>query len=75
MAHTGQPTKQSRHIDIRHFALQDWVEQDLIALTIIDTSQNATDILTKAVAQIVFNRHCNVLCGHHPPSYRSPDIT
>ena len=30
MAEAGQPTTRKRHINIRHFALLDWVKQDLI---------------------------------------------
>jgi len=32
MANAQQPTKRTRHIDIKHFALLDWVEQDLLIL-------------------------------------------
>jgi len=43
MAHAGQPTKQSWHIDIRHYALTDWVERDLVALEDVPTGFNAAD--------------------------------
>ena len=32
MAHAGNPTERTQHIDIRHFALLDWVERDLVRL-------------------------------------------
>jgi hypothetical protein len=69
MAHAGRPTKQSRHIDIRHFALQDWIERDLINLTEITTTLNAADVLTKPVTRVFFHRHCDLIFGNHPPSY------
>lgn len=33
MANAQRPTKRTRHMDIKHFALQDWVERDLLAIT------------------------------------------
>jgi hypothetical protein len=30
MANQQQPTKGTRHMNIKHFVLQDWVEHDLI---------------------------------------------
>lgn len=69
MANAGQPTKRTRHIDIRHFALLDWVEQDLVFLERIDTDRNHADALTKALARILFHRHFDVLMGREVPSY------
>ena len=58
-----------RHIDIKYFALCDWVEGDLILLERIDTSINLADHLTKPLSQILFHRHANYLLGHIPPKY------
>ncbi len=44
MANTQQPTKRTRHIDIKHFALLDWVEQDLLQLHQIGTHDNAVQM-------------------------------
>ena len=44
MADAAQPTKRTRHIDIRHFALLDWVENDLIALEKVATTENISDL-------------------------------
>ena len=54
MAKAGQPTKRTKHIDIKHFALQSWVEQDLITMHRIATCDNPADILTKATARSLF---------------------
>ena len=37
----------ARHLDIRHFALLDWVEQDLIHLSPISTTINGSNAMTK----------------------------
>ena len=57
MANAGQPKKRTRHIDIRHFALQEWVERDLLVLSHIPTANNCADTLTKSNTRIIFHRH------------------
>ena len=71
MAHAGQPTKQSRHIDIRHYALTDWVERDLIALEDVASGLNAADVVTKQTGGILFARHVDNITGRLPPPYVS----
>ena len=48
MAQAGKPTKRTRHVDLKVFALQDWVEHDLILVKRIDTIDNYSDAMTKA---------------------------
>ena len=66
MAVAGQPTKRTRHMDIIHFALIDWVEQDLVQLSQILTKLNTADILTKSTARVLFHRHNDVLMEKYP---------
>ena len=40
MGNAQKRTPRTRHIDIKYFALCDWVERDLIHLECIDTSIN-----------------------------------
>ena len=47
MDNAQKPTSRTRHIDIKYFALCEWVEQNLILLERIDTSINIADHLTK----------------------------
>ena len=75
MANAGQPTKHTRHIDIRHFALLDWVERDLVILERIDTDKNPSDALTKPLARILFHRHYDILMGRETPWYVENGIT
>ena len=58
-----------RDIDIKYFALCDWVERDLILLDRIDTSINLADHLTKILSRILFHRRADYLLGHVPPKY------
>ena len=69
MANARQPTRRTRHMDIKHFSIQDWVEQDLVVLEQIKTSQNSADSFTKALARTLFYIHNDVIMGRIPPSY------
>jgi hypothetical protein len=69
MANAGKPTSRSRHIDIKYYALQEWVERDLMVLSRIDTSQNMADSYTKPLPRILFYRHNDYNMGRVPPTY------
>jgi hypothetical protein len=71
MAHAGQPTRHSRHIDIRHYALLDWVDCDLLALEDVASGLNAADIITKQTGSILFARHLDNISGRVRPSLGS----
>jgi hypothetical protein len=66
MANAQQPTQRTRHMDIKHFALLDWVEQDLLQLQHISTHDNAADAMTKPLTQRLFHRHRDTYMGHCP---------
>ena len=69
MANAGKPTTRTRHMDIRYFALCDWVEQDLMLLERVDTSQNMADHFTKCLDRVAFYRHTDYIMGRVAPSY------
>ena len=71
MAQAGKPTKKTRHIDIKHFSIQQWTELDLILLKHIKTSINSSDSMTKAVARTLFYWHMDYIMGRVPPQYSS----
>ena len=54
MAQAMKPTKRNRHVDTRYFAILHWVETDHIEIKKIDTSDNGSDVLTKALGRILF---------------------
>ena len=43
MANAQQPTKGTRHMDLKYFSLQEWVERDLLVLRRINTADNYAD--------------------------------
>jgi hypothetical protein len=50
MGNRQKPTARTCHIDIKYFALCEWVEQDIIHLEWIDTLINIADHLTKPLS-------------------------
>ena len=69
MANAQKPTKRTKHMDTRHFALQDWVNRDLITLRRINTSDNYSDAMTKPLQRSLFYRHLNFIQGKIIPEY------
>ena len=57
MANAQQPTRRTKHMDLKHFALLDWVERDLLILRRIKSSDNFTDSLTKPVGKELHYPH------------------
>jgi hypothetical protein len=81
MANNVRPTDQTRHIDIRYFALQEWIHVDKdIILIHIPTILNSADALTKALAWLKHHRHMSRAMGHlgspfHPGRYKLVPVT
>ena len=69
MANAQRPTRRTRHVDIKHFALLDWVETDQLILSAISTHDNPADGMTKALGPQLFVRHAATLLGKRKPSY------
>ena len=67
MANAQQPTRRTRHMDIKTFAILEWVEQDLMILKSISTSDNAADTMTKSLARQLFYRHTDTIMGRRIP--------
>ena len=56
-------------MEVKNFVLQDWVKNDLIELVRISTSDNYSDVMTKATARTLFYRHMNYIMGKILPKY------
>ena len=69
MAMAQKPTPRTRHMDIKFYALCEWVERDLIRLERIDTTVNLADHFTKILSPILFRRHTDYIMGRVPPHY------
>ena len=69
MADARKPTRRTKHLDIRYFALTEWTERDLIVLKPISTSENNSDAFKKELGRQLFMRHKSTLLGHRRPTY------
>ena len=69
MAQNQKPTKNTRHLDLRHFAVVDWVSQDLLTVKKISTNDNSSDTLTKSLGRTLFYRHADTIMGNCRPTY------
>ena len=64
-----QLTRRTRHMDIKHFSILDWIERDLLIMKCVNTSDNSADALTKALGHNQFYRHTKYILGKIIPSY------
>ena len=71
MANAQRPTRRTRHMDVKYFALQHWIENDLLNMKRIHTSDNYADALTKASGKILFYRHMDFIMGYVIPHWSS----
>ena len=75
MTQALKPTKRTRHVETRYFAILEWSQTDQIKIKKIDTAENASDNLTKANGRILFYRHADTLLGKRLPLYVKYDTT
>jgi ribonuclease HI len=64
MINARVPTERSRHIDIQHFAIQDWKESGAIIMQFIHGVINPSDDLTKPLGWVLHKRHARRIMGH-----------
>ena len=69
MVSAGAPTKRTRHVDIRYFALLQWADSGQLRTEPIPTAHNVSDSFTKATERIKFHQHADIYMGRRPPSY------
>ena len=54
MGNVQKPTPCTRHIDIKYFAICEWIERDLMHMERIDTTINMSDHFTKGLLRALF---------------------
>ena len=69
MVNTQQPTRRTGHMDMKKFALLDWVEKDLMTFKRIATAHNYADPMTKVLSKELHYRHNNYILGKIQPRY------
>ena len=67
MGNVQQPTRRTRHMDLKKFALLDWIKRDLILMKRVHTSLNGADTMTKQTGKQLFYRHYDYILGRVIP--------
>ena len=65
MINARVPTERSHHIDIQHFAIQDWKESGAIVMKFISGVINPSDELTKPLGWVLHDCHARCIMGHY----------
>ena len=69
MGNAQQPTRRTRHMDLKKFAILDWIKRDLLIMKRIHTSLNCSDAMTKQTGRQLFYRHFDYIMGRVKPTY------
>ena len=64
MVNESRPTPRARHIEIQHFAIQEWRNQGDIVLDHCPGVINSSDDLTKPLGWVLHSRHARRSMGH-----------
>jgi len=67
MINDSKPTTRSRHIDVQHFAIQEWRDRSDIEMRHILGILNPADDETKALSWMLHSRHSRRTMGHYGP--------
>jgi len=55
-------------MDIKHFAILEWVERDLLLLQSISSCDNAADHFTKPLVKQLLHSHTDTIMGRRIPA-------
>jgi hypothetical protein len=69
MVDAQAPTRRTRHVDIRYFAILQLSETGQIKAKAIPTAHNISDSMTKPTGRIKFHLHADLFMGQMPPSH------
>ena len=69
MANAEQPTRRTRHVDTKAFAMQQWTKEQHLALESTNTKTNAADHFSKALGRIKFYEQTDVMMGRRKPTW------
>ena len=67
MINAKVPTERLHHINIQHFAIQDWKDAGDLIMQHICGTINASDNLTKPLGWKLHEQHARLLMGHYNP--------
>ncbi len=65
MINSKKPTDRTRHIDIQHFAINEWRDRGDLEMRYLPGIINPADALTKPLGWVLHHRHVRRLMGHY----------
>ena len=69
MGNAQQPTRRTRHMDLKKFSLLDWIKRDLMIMKRVKSADNSSDVVTKQTGRQLFYRHFDLIMGRIKPPY------
>ena len=63
----NKPIPQTHQMVSKYHSLCEWVEQDLLLLSCLDTKMNMADYVMKKLGPTLFHQHIDYIMGHVPP--------
>ena len=69
MANAQQPTRRTRHVEMKHFVILQWTDDKFINFIDTKTDENYSDTLSKPTARTKFYEHTDIFMGRRRPAY------
>ncbi len=69
LSNARQPTRRTRHVDMKHFVILQWTEEERITYSDVSTNDNFSDSLTKPTGRVKFYKHNDIMMGRRRPIY------
>ena len=61
IANNATAIKRTKHIDIRHHFIREHVENGLIDIKAVSSSEQRADFMTKVLGKVAFKRFCDII--------------
>jgi hypothetical protein len=78
MAAAQQPTRRTRHVEMKQFVILQWSEEDLISFADCPSALLTADSMTKQTERTKFCEHMDIIMGRRQPRLspaNPPDCT
>jgi hypothetical protein len=69
MTNAQQPTKCTRHVDMKEFVILQRTEEEQITLEDVPSALNPSGLLSKPTGPVKFYEHRDILVGRRRPQY------
>jgi hypothetical protein len=71
LANAHQPTRRTRHVEMKHFIILQWTDDKFINFVDTSTDENYSDSLSKPTGRTKFYEHTDVFMGRRKLAYTS----